>query len=434
MIHHWLSVPQQVKRGTVRFSSTIGKAVQDRSHKFYIHLSSRIKQVLHFVQKIDIFSKTGLVNGRHEAALLVFIPACTLGVAYVASLKAGVAYQSDCNSLSNFVRTLILQPRKPSTCLEVPFLSDIPMLVLSFTCPFAFVAYRLLRRRLALLPSALAQTSLLQEADLQLKASQAIERLERSIDQTTLRRVSLYAASIGITVWLYSRDLTEGHLFDLLAGARSNETINASVLRAGWWANYHHHPLLVIMIVIIGSVGVYYAVQTGLLFLRIGVALIATRTSTFQNLEFDYVPTWRDRSYGWSPFTGALFLIYLATINFALSMAAIYEIVENNIWTLVVEVFFITLGIVSDVAIILGSFARMLAAHKGVELRQRQKLIDATNSGLTYPNLMEYLITANDLSSWRRIPVSNFYLSLLKVLPGIYAFAQFIETLFAKHP
>ncbi len=237
-------------------------------------------------------------------------------------------------------------------------------------------------------------------------------------------------ASAAMTTWLYTRNLLDGHLFDILARDLPNGTTNENSLRASWWANYHYHPSLAILCVSVGSIGVYYALRAAWLYLKLGGVLIATRKAVVQNMEFSYVPRWRDQSYGWSPVTGALFVIYMSTINFAVSMVAVYDMLENKAWTLGVAVFFVTLGVVSNLLIISGSFFRMLAAHKGVEERLRALLIQVAQASPGRPTDFENVYAASDLSAWRSIPVANFGLTVIKILPGIYALVEFIRTFF----
>jgi hypothetical protein len=426
-----IAIPMQVKQVAVRSLSVVRNTIVGGARKCYNRLRGATRKANSLLAHIDVLSINGSINGKREAAQIVLIPAATFGVTSALAASAGVAHQRGCNVGTNFAYILFLQPKSSYHCPALPFLSDIPMVLLSFTCPFAFVLYRLVRRRLASIPNALTATGLLQDPALRAAASQAVHRLEQGIDHTKAWRVVLFVASACIATWLYSRDLIDGHLFNLLARTQADGRTNVSELHAAWWANYHAHPLLAAVCISIGSVGVYYAVQSGLLFLRIGLILTASRDSAVRKLNFSYVPTWRDRSYGWSPFTGALYLIYLAAINFAVSMVAIYDIVENRTWTIGVEAFFVTLGVAADLSLILGAFARMLAAHRGVADRLRDELVGVASGSLTSQrNATEQVIAAADLAAWRRIPVSNFGLSLLKLVPGALGLIEFVRTFF----
>jgi hypothetical protein len=147
-----------------------------------------------------------------------------------------------------------------------------------------------------------------------------------------------------------------------------------------------------------------------------------------------YVPTWRDKSYGWSPVTGALILIYFSTVSFAVSMVAVFDMLQNETWTLSVAIFFAALGIVSNLTIILSSFSRMLVAHRAVEKRLQERLSSGLQDDSKRINPEEFMVAAYDLSSWRPVPVSNFSGSVIKIVPGIYAFIQFLRAFFeAKH-
>lgn len=429
------AILQQARQVLSRSLNFTKATVLRDCRQFNSWLRPSVRNVMTVLDHIDVLSMTGNINGKRETAQILLIPLGTFAALFALASSASVAQRSGCNVATNFAYILFLQPKSPYHCGALPFLSDIPMVLLSFTCPFAFVLYRLVRRRLASIPTALAATGLLQDSALQAAASQAVQRLEESIDHSRSWRVSLFTLSVCIATWLYLRDLSDGHLFNLLAQVRADGSRSARSLRVQWWANYHYHPLLAIICIFIGSVGVYYAVQSGLLFLRIGLILIASRGSAVRNLQISYVPTWRDRSYGWSPFTGALYLIYLAAINFAVSMVAIYDIVENKTWTIGIEVFFVSLGIAADLSLILGAFVRMLAAHRGVAERLRAELVGVASGIVTSPrSATEQVVAAADLAAWRRFPVANFGLSLLKIVPGVLGLVEFVRTFFfLKH-
>ena len=407
---------------------------EHRTRKARGFLRRGIRGARALLQRANILSATGPVSGRREALLLTLIPLLTFGFVCIATSIAGVAYRPGCNSASNFVANLFFRPTKPSTCASVPFLSDIPTVILSLTCPFALVAYRMLWRRLSSLPTALADTGLLHQPGLTNELSRGLQRLESSVDMTASRRATLFVASTIMTTWLYTRNLADGHLFNILSKAGVDGSSNIAALRASWWANYHHHPFLAILCVSIGSIGVYYALRAGWLYFKLGAVLITTRKASAEALQLDYVPKWRDKSYGWSPVTGVLFLIYFSTVNFAVSMVAVFDMLQSKEWTLLVAVFFVTLGIVANLTIILSTFFRMLAAHKAVEERLRGTLTRGMREGSQELNPVEYAVAASDLSSWRQIPVSSFSGSAVKILPGLYAFIQFVRAFFSvKH-
>jgi hypothetical protein len=373
------------------------------------------------VRKPAILSPTGPVSVRREVLCLVLIPSATVGLVCLLAWSSGVAYHPGCHSTANFLASLFYQPTIGSTCQSVPFLSDVPAIMLSFCCPFALVTYKLLRRRLAALQGALVRTGLLREQGSQDTISAGILRLERSIDLTPPRRLALSAVSAAMVTWLYWRNLKAGHLFNTLETPGPNGTTNAAQLRDSWWANYHHHFFLAVVCILIGSVGVYYAWRAGWLYVRLGAVLYATRKSSADGLPVSYVPRWRDRSYGWSPVTGVLMLIYLSTVSLAIAMVAIFDILRNETWTLVIAVIFALIGVLSNTVMILTSFFRMVGMHESVEKRLRATLV-ARDSGLTSE---EYVIAASELTVWRSIPVASFSGSIIKILPGLYALFQF---------
>ena len=384
-------------------------------------------QTVSLMKRLDFLSSNRPVSGKQEILYLTLIPMLTFGAVCLVAWISDVAYRPGCNSTGNFMASLFFQPISPSTCDSVPFLSDVPMIILSISCPFALVAYRLLRRRLASLFQALEATGLLSPQDPTAAISRGIKRLERAVDLTPIRSILLFFGSVGMVTWLYSQDLSEGNLFNTLARVAPDGTTNAEQLRATWWANYHHHPLLAALCILIGSVGVMYAFRAGWLYLRLGGVLFATRKTPPDDLPTSYVPKWKDKSYGWSPVTAVLMLLYASTINFAISMIAIFDMLRNEPSTLAVAVFFAALGIVSNMAIILTSFFRMVAAHRAVEKGLREELLKPVAQRSLSMTSEEYAFAKQELAVWRRIPVASFVGSAIKILPGLYALFQFIR-------
>jgi hypothetical protein len=280
---------------------------------------------------------------------------------------------------------------------------------------------------------AVAETGLVSQPSLKRELSQEVDLLVSAVDLNLRSRLILLVVTVAMTTWLYARNLSHGHLFTLLARSR-NGASNEAALRASWWANYHFHPLLAVLCISIGSMGVYYALRTGWLNFRLAAVLVANRRARVGAAGFDYVARWKDQSYGWSPVTGALFLIYMTTVNFAASMVAVWDMLQNTAWTIVVAAFFVSLGIICDLAIIVSSFVMLLRVHEAVRKRLRDSLAQGLENGSGNLKPTEYAIAASDLTTWRRIPVSSLSGTAVKVVPGAYAFVQFaVKAFFVRH-
>lgn len=382
--------------------------------------------------KLNILSMDRPVSAGQEVLLLTVAPMLTMGLVCAATGLAGQTYRAGCNSFTNFSNNLLLRPERPSTCVAVPFLSDIPTLVLSVTCPFAMVAYHLVRRRLNWLLQAVSETGLV-DAPLAAEMSKGLQRLQAAVDLNRAKKVTLFAVTTVMTTWLYLRYMWYGKLFTLLATTRHGVS-NEAALRASWWANYHHYPALAALCIFIGSVGIYYALRAGWLYLMLGQILITSRKSKMSAPGFKYVPQWKDRSYGWTPVTGGLFLIYLSTVNFAVSMIAVFDMLQGREWTIGVAAFFAALGVASNMIIVLVPLLKMFAAHRAVERRLREELVQQAAAVNSPSSVLNYAIKATDLAAWRRIPVTSLSVTALKIVPGLYAFIAFIvRVVFAKH-
>jgi hypothetical protein len=381
-------------------------------------------------------------SGKLDAVLLIAVPLLTFGLVLLFAGVAGVAYHPGCNSTSGFFNNLLFQPGKPSTCRSVAFLSDIPMVILSITCPLAAVTFYRVRRRLAGLYPSLTAVGLVDDVYMGRKAPQ-IKRLEGWVDLGPKRRLALFAGTTVAVTWLYVRTLDHSHLFTILA---RNGVSTVPELRDRWWANYHHHPGLAILCVVVGSVGVYYALRLAIVYF--GVGLIFGRQAG--ETDFEYVPRWQDKTYGWSVITGTLFLVYISMISLAVSVVAVYNMLEEAEWTRIVAFCFAGLGIVANLTIFGGSLYLVLRAHDKVEKRLRGDLRElngaAANPGnisaaKSYPRLetdFQRVAAASDLASWRKIPVASFSGAALKIVPGVYAVIQLIVQLvtrgwFIKH-
>jgi len=415
--------PEEDGRGSPQEEWPVGKT-SDRSTRPSLRVHAR-----RALSRLDFLSINSRVNPKHEAAMLLLIPLATFGFVCFATSLENVAFQPRCNSVSNFVASLLFQPPRPSTCQSVPFLSDIPTVILSFTSPFALVGYRLLRRRVAWMFEGVAATGLLKDQSSNPDLRNRVSHIERSVDMTAWSRFALFAVCCAMTTWLYWRNLVDGNLFKTLQTIYPDGTTNAAALRASWWANFHSHPVLAFICVFIGSVGVYYALRAGWLYARLGLFLFATRKVDPRTLPLNYVPQWRDKSYGWGPVTGALTLIYFSTVNFAMSMASVYDMLRSETWTLYVATFFALLGVIANLVIILLSLARIVAAHQAVEERLRARLTAIAESGSSDAADGWFVAAASDLASWRRVPTSSASSGIIKVLPGLYALFQFVSSL-----
>lgn len=384
------------------------------------------------VKRVNILSMDRPVNAMNEVLLLTLAPVLTIGVVCAATSVVGETYRAGCNSFSNFTNDLLLRMQGSSTCVAVPFLSDVPTILLSITCPFAMVSYHLVRRRLYRLIPAVSDTGLV-NSDLAAELANGVYRIEAAVDLNRKSKIVFFMVTTAMTVWLYLRYLNYGKLFAILAEGRPGASIE-SALRASWWANYHYHPFLAALCIFIGSVGIYYALRAGWLYLMLGRVLITSRKSNMSTLAFDYVPQWRDRSYGWSPVTASLFLMYLSTINFAVSMIAVFDMLQGREWTIGVAAFFAALGVVSNMIIVIVPLIRIFAAHRAVEDRLRSQLIRGYAHVTSSAQVLEYSVATSDLAAWRRIPVASLSGTAFKVIPGLYAFIAFIvRVIFAKH-
>lgn len=363
-------------------------------------------------------------SSRRETLTLTVTPILTFGLVYVAASLGGVAYRPGCNSIYNFFASLLFQSIAPSTCQAVPFLSDIPTIILSFTSPIALVVFRLVRRRLNGLIPALNASGLFEPERSTSEPTAALMRdLKRAVDLTPLRRSAVFLIALVLVTWLYWRNLIDGHLFNTLA----SDHADADTLRTTWWANYHFHPVLALICILLGTIGGNYALRTGLLYLTVGIALYTTHKKSIFN-AVRYVPKWQDKSYGWSPLTEVLTLFYISTIALAMSMVAVFDMLRNVEWTLWVAIGVGVLGLTANLLIIGAALYQVMTGHRVVGERLRDDLIRRRRPGWTSIPPEEYVVTTRELAAWRRLPVGSLTGNTIRILPGVYAFFQFLQT------
>jgi hypothetical protein len=361
--------------------------------------------------------------GWQETLTLTLAPILTFGFVCLVTGLAGVAYQSGCNSIYNFFASLLFQPIEPSTCRTVPFLSDIPTIILSFTSPVALVVFRLVRRRLHGLIPALNATGLFDAGSSTSERTVALMRdLKRAVDLTPVGRFMVFVVALILVTWLYWRNLIDGHLFDTLASGRAD----AAALRTTWWANYHYHPVLAVVCILLGAIGGNYALRTGLLYYMVGIALYTTHKASIFN-AVRYVPKWQDKSYGWGPLTQVLKLFYISTIALAMSMVAIFDMLRNVGWTLWVAIGAGIFGLLANLVIIGAALYQVMTGHDAVGNRLRERLTRHNRHGWASVPPEEYITTTMELAAWRKLPVGSVVGNTLRIMPGVYALFQFVQ-------
>ncbi len=220
-----------------------------------------------------------------------------------------------------------------SACHSVPFSADLPNMTLAVTAGFAVSIYVVFNDRLRRLQSDLEETGLVSPIGLQqsgLAAELAGPPRRRPLSgpfATTLLAVGSVIGSATMYVWLY----THGPIFRDLAGAYTDmgsPGVTAELLRQNWWANHQYHPVNTAMGILVGAIGLFFAVEQGIAFLAFGTFLVRLRR-TRRPVEF--VPRWIDTDYGWGPCAGLVSLGYLAAFDFLASFsAALYMLRSDN--------------------------------------------------------------------------------------------------------
>jgi hypothetical protein len=80
--------------------------------------------------------------------------------------------------------------------------------------------------------------------------------------------------------------------------------------------------------VLVGAIGLFFAVKQGIVFFGLGTFLVRWRR---RHVPVEFVPRWIDTDYGWRPFAGLVSLGYLAAFDFLASFsAALYMLRSDN--------------------------------------------------------------------------------------------------------
>lgn len=367
-------------------------------------------------------------------------------VGFVATLAVtsaqDVARNPQCQGVRAFFSQLILRTQVPVDCSSVPFLVDTPTVILSFTAPFAAIAYLILVRRLSSLGEALNASGLLRTSRTALLS--AFDRIAQ-LAYNPRWHVPVAAIAIALTIWLYTRNLATGGIFQTLA----SERYDAETLTFRWWANYRTHPYLAFHCVFIGVVGVHFSLMSVLVYAKMAWELVR-RVRSDQSSVFRYVPRWRDPSFGWQPALSIAVLAYFTAINFALSMIAVYDMLKGGVVDQTVATFFIALGVVTNFSLVFSWFWFIRSRHGRIRARletdvsrvlrraesptpsmRLTSLRRSNRSNLTASaQTAHILIATQDLQNWPGFPFPSRWIGPFRLLiPGVAAGVQLFRTL-----
>ncbi|MBL7258773.1 hypothetical protein [Paractinoplanes lichenicola] len=359
-----------------------------------------------------------------------------------------VAREPGCQGFRVFLRSLLLRQGEPPNCDSVPFLVDIPTVILSLTSPFAVIGYLTILRRLEGLVPELQRTGLLPDDRVTAGADETMQQWLLRLLPRGWKGWLLFAVSAAMTIWLYSRNLQSGGIFEALANPAAPE----AVLRERWWADYRDNPLLAVWCVFVGTVGVHFALASAWMYALVGQRLLSRRKRNLLDFRVRYVPRWRDKSFGWAPATSLIMLSYATAINFAISMIAVFDMLQGGV-NRVVAAGFATLGVCTDLALIVLTLRMIVKAHHGVRAdvrafvahavrvaeirrgqrdRRRRGTFAAPHHRVDYvvaePEV-DVILAARDAESWPPLPIANLAVGIVKVAPGIYAIIQLSRTL-----
>ena len=328
-------------------------------------------------------------GGKLDVALHVGAPLLTLGLVALVTSLVGVGAPAGCNGVQIFLWNLTGQTVPTSTCASVPFLADAPMILLSLTCPFALAGYYVMARRQKALLADLERNGAIAPG-----AGSALPlpfRWLRTGVPHVVIRFGLLVLSFVITFGLYTWALDSNFIFTLLANADHP----TEELQATWWANIDEHPALGIMALAIGTIGIYYAIRVGAVYVAFGEVIRKVTTAPVVT----YVPSWRDSEYGWQPVTSALKVIYFSAINLAVSCVAVFHMIRSSVGLAVAGALALV-GVIMNAQVILTPLRRVNRAHAGIkrQLRHELKQVGA-------PLTSRRIDATADLTSWRRIRV-----------------------------
>lgn len=385
---------------------------------------------------------------RLDNVRLALWPLTTFASTVILTGAYGVAREDGCQGLRIFLGSLLLRHGEPANCQSVPFLVDIPTVFLSFTAPFAAISYMVIVRRLESLVPDLQRTGL---APTDVASEDSRKRLAQALDRYIprgWRSLLIFALSLAMTTWLYTRNLESGGIFQALANPAASE----DALRDRWWADYRDNGLLAVYCILVGAVGVHFTLTSAWLYALAGRYFMSSRRRNELGFRVLYVPRWRDRSFGWSPATGLAMLSYSTTINFAVSMIAVFDMLQTGSLNRTVAGVFAVCGVITDLTFIVLTLRVVIHSHKRVRAEVRQfvaeRVAQVESSSRRSlpgrrrarrlrsrrpPNVVgteaDIVMAARDAESWPFLPISNPALGFLKVAPGLYAIFQLTRTL-----
>lgn len=355
----------------------------------------------------------------------------TLGLAGL--FRVAMPVERECEGLRPFIAWLLLRPGRDVVCESVPFVVDIPTVLLSFTCPFAAISYYTIVRKLFDLPRDLKDSGLIDEE----RQPILEEKLHASLRRVLPSRLALwllFGASLVLVMILYRTNLESGGIFELL----DSTNVTDDQLREAWWANFRVRPVLAAYTIGLGAIGVHYGLASAWLFMVAAVFLFRHSLLTPFEQPLNYVPRWRDGSQGWAPLTSILLVVYASAISFLISMIAVFDMLRFGevqlgpvtIDGIEIAAFFGLLGLLTDSTIMVVSLYRISSANAGVGDRERLRLSEAMAEGrVGLLTDREFYTTMRDLEKWRTVPVRSRTLTVARTIPGLLTVYQFFRAL-----
>lgn len=334
-------------------------------------------------------------------AWTIFTSLIPLAFIYILCADAGVLWERGFNPFDIFSGSHPLQARSKGT-ISIPFLSDLPSLLLSLTSTSSIVTYRILRRLRYSLQTDLSHSRLLNPGDVGPGIQSSFDAMLSRSRLRVIGNIVSFIVTLGVSVGFYKLAASSSYLFKTVSRL-TGSNVSTPDLRDSWWAA--HNWLLATCWIGLGFVGSLLAILQGWDYLKIVKLCDDLRRARV----LDHVPPWRADQYGWRPITRLVDLKAIGGITFVLAyLPVIYLLHGINAYVNIALVILLLMAVVQTVYQ-LQILVKLPAMHREIVRTQvdavagrlgplLEQSIQGQLGSSEYPELAVYLLRTDQLN------------------------------------
>lgn len=351
-----------------------------------------------------------VVGTNLDGSSLLFRLGVVAGLNFMITLALtsmrGVATDEQCSGFWDIVKFGSVEPGSLIECETIPYLLDFSIVILTATTPIAMLGYYFIVFQLEGLGKKLMQSGLIYRRESRI----IIEReMAHAVHFSGGLKLGLVVLSTVLVIWLYVQHQTYGGWYLQLSqdyGSRKS------------WSDFDIYPEFAIACIVWGIVGVYYALRTAILYVRL--LRVLRRLRSKQNVavkHLQYRPSWLSKTNGWSPLMDIVYMLFVHIMNFMFSMFAVYDMLKTEPVNQVVGLSVIISGAVLHFAALCIPLALIYRIFG--RLKERTKLLAVSGRMGPRNGLAKWDKHAilSDLEADRALPIASWWKSAWKVVP-----------------